>query len=64
MKVMIKSFYQIRIMNKKFRTKQKLMRNKKYLLNLVEIQFIINKYYSKKDLKVKYANSYFYKETN
>ncbi len=40
------------------------MRNKKYKLNKVEIQFTINKYYSKKDLKVKYANSYFFKETN
>ena len=61
---MIKSFYQIKIMSKKFRTNQKQMRNKKYLLNLVEIQFIINKYYSKKDLKDKYAFSYIFKEKN
>ena len=61
---MIKSFYQIKIMSKKFRTKYKQMRNKKYLLNLVEIQFIINKYFSKKDLEDKYAYSYIFKEKN
>ncbi len=40
------------------------MSNKKYLLNLVEIQFITNKYFSKKDLKVKYAYSNIFKEKN
>ncbi len=64
MKVMIKSFYQIKIMNKKFRIGLTQMCNKRYQLNKVEIQFIINKYYSKKDLKVKYAYSYIFKEKN
>ena len=40
------------------------MSNKKYLLNLLEIQFILNKYFSKKDLKDKYAYSNIFKEKN
>ena len=51
-------------MNKKFRTGLTQIYNKRYQLNQVEIQFIINKYFSKKDLKDKYAYSYIFKEKN